>query len=259
MKINVLTSSIKIDQMLEHLDSKPKFIAMDFEFDNIGSKHVLSLGQLMIDKSIYVYDLRRFNKIQKAKYIESMMYPSIKLLHGSESLDLKAMLEFMTRPKFDKFLDTVVDTRFLCEVYHILNKTSYHKCTIYTALHDMKAIDDKEYAILKSVHIDYKLKWNIDNLDEKRLMYAAKDVMFLHNLYIEYKMALGDDVIKVVMDVFRQVFITRLDGYKIMGELDDVILDRILAKSDLGDLTVRDLLKVDYFRKPLKWIFFKYV
>lgn len=251
--------------MLEHLSSKPKFIAMDFEFDNIGSEHILSLGQIEIDKSIYIYDLRRFDKIQKAKYIDYLTHSNIKLLHGSESLDLKFMLEFMGRSNFDKFLDMVVDTRFLCEVYHILNKTHKFKCTIYSALFDVGAIDSKEYQILKSVRINYRQRWNIDKIDKidkKRLTYAAKDVMFLKNLYMEYKKALGIEAIEAISNVYRRVFRIRLDepSFKYdKYDLDDMeqigIFELVVAKSNIGIITLRHLSKVDYFRKPLIWMY----
>ena len=64
---------------------------------------------------------------------------NIKILHGSESLDIPYIFDkVLLNNKHDilLFLRTIIDTRFLC-----FDK----KCSLYELLYSTKTINDKQY------------------------------------------------------------------------------------------------------------------
>jgi hypothetical protein len=285
--ISVLRDINRISQFLKDfkaiLASAAKdtyvYASMDFEFDRDHKKkiHVLTLGQVMfthIDSEnqqlyskVYLYDLRLFSKKQKKEYVQYLLLNPkvIKILHGSESLDLPAIRSTIGHdPDFQTFLTQMVDTRYLCEVHHLLifKKTGqrFKRCTIYSALQNTRTITDDEYNKLASLKINYNKPWNIRKLSNKQIVYASSDVIFLYNLYKAYHVELGDETVRAVMDAYRYAVLTRIGRVNLplkssktadlLVKLESSgVLSKQLSKSPMGHFTIGDLIQIDYLRK----------
>jgi hypothetical protein len=253
--------------------------AMDFEFDmshktkrftmslcQIRFSHLTSTNNIQSSKTI-LYDLRLFDKKQKKQYIDRILLNKsiIKVLHGSESLDLPGLREFIDNDAdFVQFLATMADTRFLCAAHNILwSKQNPHsvpkvKCTIYSALFDLNLLTKQEYDALTSIKINYNKPWIISKLSDKQIKYAAMDVLGLYNLYIGYVDKIGPKLHDLIMEVFRQSALERMgilphdnmDTKKMLENLRaSNVLDKQLIKSPMGSFTIRDMVSIDYLRK----------
>ena len=279
--IEILTNIDRIDRGLKNMQdiidqSTRVWAALDFEFDSINRKHIMSLGQLIItyetDKinhsKIYLFDFRLFSKDQFNLFENLILINKsvVKILHGSESLDVPHLRKIMTSEQnFRQFLNQMVDTRYLCAAHHILlNKKGQNltKCNIYDAMKNVNVITDKKYHELSSIKINYHKPWKIKKLSAKQITYAAGDVAFLFNLYFAYLNLLGEKLVQAIMESYRYVILVR---FGILSEntskkrTNDMIeelkkkngLKDVVAKTDLGNFTLRDLLKIDYLRKHL--------
>lgn len=291
--VTILDNTNKIDSFLEDLQNilqsnknNKIYTGLDFEFDMDFKlkKHVLSLGQIMFtvvdsnkitNHSPTLFDLRLFTDKQKKTFIDNILLNKsiTKILHGSESLDLPALRSIINNDdNFKIFLQTMVDTRFLCEAYNLLRQkiettdVQRFKCTIYSALQDTNAITKEQYDKLSSLKINYKKTWIIKELSSKQITYAAADVLFLYNLFIEYENLLSEKMIDVINETFQYVILVRNDiiesyhkNKKTKSILDDLektdILNKIIVKSALigedVNFKYNDLINIDYFRKPI--------
>jgi hypothetical protein len=134
----------------------PTYMGIDFEFN---TKKV-ALMQIL-------FEIHKKEKIIKKYYI---IYPPIldqkindylkyhimsninilKILHGSESLDIPYLVEVFynmeSEPLINFFL-SMIDTRYLCE-YLNLSKSEPNICRIYDLLFKLKIIDEKEQKLL---------------------------------------------------------------------------------------------------------------
>lgn len=280
--IEILTNIDRIDRGLKNMQeivnkSSRVWAALDFEFDTVNRTHLMSLGQLIITypndgkinhSKIYLFDFRLFSKDQ-FNLFENLILTNrsvVKILHGSESLDVPHLRKIMTSEQnFRQFLNQMVDTRYLCAAHHILlNKKGKNltKCNIYDAMKDVNVITDKKYHELSSIKINYHKPWRIRKLSTKQITYAAGDVAFLFNLYSAYLDLLGEKLVQAIMESYRYVILVR---FGILSEntkkirTKDMIeelkkkngLKDVVAKTDLGNFTLGDLLKIDYLRKHL--------
>ena len=73
-------------------------------------------------------------------------YRIIKILHGSDSLDIPYMFnDLIIKPKYiKKFIHSFVDTRYICEFYNLENNYQNRKCKIYEFLLDQKIINQEK-------------------------------------------------------------------------------------------------------------------
>lgn len=191
---------------------KKAFMCIDFEYNTnrFTKQRKLSSMQIMIiddcynyfdtkyQKSIYILDPINISNINKKELIKYVFCSKIiKIIHGSDSLDIpytyKEILNNDNK-KITKFLNYLVDTRFLCEITkiihnkvdekYILNKTYNKKCSIYNALYDLDVIDKIKYDALEFItsKIDYKQDWRFHKLTLQQIIYSAYDVFYLYDL-----------------------------------------------------------------------------
>jgi hypothetical protein len=274
-------------QYVQNLTSKSDRIhaALDFEFDQMQNKHILALGQLVLTyyerssghnseqspkqfktSKAYLMDFRLFSRKDFSKFERDILTnPKVlKILHGSESLDLPALRKIMSSDsEFKKLLSQMADTRFLCEAHHILLEkrgTRLKKCSIYDALKDTDVISNEEYQKLSSIKINYHKRWKIKKLSQKQITYAVADVLFLHNLYLSYQELLGDQMISLIMESFQYSVLGRMGlltvphaSRKTANLIDALekagVPQKVVAKSPIGVFTIGDLIKIDYFKK----------
>lgn len=282
----------------EYTENKGKIAAaLDFEFESERSKgdadsnsnsiqHILALGQVRFtleyddwsySSPVILYDPRSFTKKQRKKYIDVILLNRsiLKILHGSESLDLPALREFIgDDAQFKEFVtNQIIDTRFLCAAYNILwsknhpKEKTKTKCTIYSALYDLELLTKTEFDNLNSVKINYNKPWTIKKLTEKQVTYAMMDVFGLYNLYTGYAVLLGNELTSFITDVYASSILTRSglglisfadlhsNKYKNIVKNIDLattkLFDKVVAKTPIGDFTLGDAIKIDYLRKNL--------
>jgi hypothetical protein len=134
--------------------------------------------------------------IQTYDYFKThiMANPNIlKILHGSESLDIPYLVEEFF--KFDlsltiDFFLSMIDTRYLCE-YLNLERSEPNICRIYDLLEKTKIIDPTEKANLeaneeKMGHI-YEILIDINTITPELITYSIHDVVYLIDLYLYLK------------------------------------------------------------------------
>jgi len=291
--IMVLTDRHKIDAFFNRVrkiigvQNENIQAGLDFEFDyNFKTKtHDMALGQIALASTsdtmhtntqtvIALFDFRLFNPSQKKTFITDILInPTVlKILHGSESLDLPALRLFIKNDKLFKiFLSQMTDTRFLCEAYNVLRLkypdnwagSQYvydKKCGIYNALYSTRTITKQEFDKLNSIQVDYRVRWSISKLSNTQITYAAADVMFLRNLLKSYTVLLGCNMIKKVNIAYGLSMLHR------MGITQDastgtstasIVTQNTIVKSNTAvlEFTFKDLLQIDYLRKPLTMLY----
>ena len=188
--------------------SKNAYVGIDFEFND----HKVALCQLAFfpqrnNKFIFVFDPNDLST-KESNYLITHLFTSkyiIKLLHGSDSLDIPYIFQdlFMgnTTYIFD-FLCNLIDTRFMCEYNKIIdsndklkNRDINKKCSIYDALLYFDVINKNTYNELLSINRsmesstksnkvdDNKYVWDVNKMNEKQLRYAIYDVFYFMDFY----------------------------------------------------------------------------
>ena len=188
--------------------SKNAYVGIDFEFND----HKVELCQLAFipqrnNKFIFVFDPNDLST-KESNYLITHLFTSkyiIKLLHGSDSLDIPYIFQdlFMgnTTYIFD-FLCNLIDTRFMCEYNKIIdsndklkNRDINKKCSIYDALLYFDVINKNTYNELLSINKsmesstksnkvdDNKYVWDVNKMNEKQLRYAIYDVFYFMDFY----------------------------------------------------------------------------
>lgn len=186
--------------------NKNMYVGIDFEFND----HKVALCQLAFfpyrnNKFIFVFDPSDLSTKQ-SNYLIAHLFTSkyiIKLLHGSDSLDIPYIFQdlFMgnTTYIFD-FLCNLIDTRFMCEYSKIIDSNDNSKkgdinkkCSIYDALLYFDVIDKSKYNELLSINKsmesstksdgDDKYVWDVNKMSKKQLRYAIYDVLYFMDFY----------------------------------------------------------------------------
>jgi hypothetical protein len=175
------------------------YMGIDFEFNT----KKIALMQIL-------FEINKKSKIIKKYYI---IYPPIlskkindflkynimsntnilKILHGSESLDIPWIVEdfynYEVEPIIDFFL-SMIDTRYLCEYLNIATNDK-NICRIYDLLVKLNIIDIKKKEELdlneQKMGNIYEIFIDINNLSKELIIYSIYDVVYLIDIYIELK------------------------------------------------------------------------
>lgn len=212
------------DMLVNEIDNNNKIhCGIDFEFNN----NKIALMQInfvienfryiwIIDPTYYIGD--KLDIINDKIFLNDRIY---KVLHGSESLDIPYIYKYLLnneKNKILKFTNKLIDTRFLCE-YVRISLLVNGKCSIYDAMLYFGTINKNTYDELetnnKNMGPIYKIKWEINNLDDKIILYTINDVLNLNNLV--------NDIFKRILDVTPTYVRTY---YYIMKIIRFVILER---------------------------------
>jgi hypothetical protein len=169
---------------------------VDFEFNRVKDKRVIALCQINFIKNnnsdIFLFYPPNINK---DLFKNLLLSDCIKILHGSESLDLPYLFDniITNNNDRDKFCYNLIDTRYLCEYYNSSNKLE-GKCRIYDLLLNMNVISKSKYDhLMKNDHLMGNI-WEI-NIDvskqsfinnKKLIKYCVYDVLFLPQLFDKF-------------------------------------------------------------------------
>lgn len=235
-----------IDELSQNSNNKV-YMGIDFEFNT----KKMALMQILFQ--IHIGGDAADNKIIKKYFI---IYPPIlsksifkffkynifsninilKILHGSESLDIPYIVDefydYLNELELIiDFFKSMIDTRYLCEYLNIITKKS-DPCKIYDLLLTLDIIDqaEKERLELNEEKMGkiYNIKIDIHNLSPELILYAIHDVVYLVDAYLK----LLDRMIKInpkdyylLLDCIRYSFLEKRYVSNI-GD-DKVILDSI--------------------------------
>lgn len=202
------------------------YLGIDFEFNKIskGDRDVALMQINMENDSdngfIFVFYPPDMNNGERKILIDLLTQPKIiKILHGSESLDIPYLFhQLLIKKELVKlFCKNFYDTKYLCDYAHIKeNKTT--KCSIYFLLTEYNIMtDDKKEELEKieektgpiyTVHID------INKMSKDILVYSLYDVIYLPELIKKF-LKMGKPYTNIIPETTQLVF-----GYKREIDLD---------------------------------------
>lgn len=212
------------DMLVNEVDNNNKIhCGIDFEFND----NIIALMQINFAVNNYryiwivdptYYDKDKINIISDKIFLNDRVY---KVLHGGESLDIPYIYKYLLhndKNKILQFTKKLIDTRFLCE-YVRISVLIKGKCSIYDAMIYFGTINKLTYDDLVNNNDNmgpvYKIKWDINNLDDSIIKYTLNDVLNLN--------VLVNDIFRRILDVTPTYVRTY---YYIMKIVRFVILER---------------------------------
>ena len=198
-----------------------------------------------------------------------------KIFHGADSLDIPYFFyDYFNSDakKITKFMETFVDTRFLCEYSNAYNKVykniEDNQCNIYYLLEKYQVInkDHRKYLDENEEKMGklYEMIIDIDTLSDELILYSLYDVVYLKYLY---KRMIGTiKEYQYVNEMVRIVYLDKRDIVKFVPKeevekfntnyyfkdgkivrLNDVIESNPIFKNQIFNT----LYHVNYFKKNL--------
>lgn len=286
--------------------SNDTFCGIDLEFnmDWKSKKRYISIIQIILifnsneyddtnqKKPIYIFNPLKLSENNLDFFIKYVLCSKVtKIFHGSDSLDfphIYADILMSDKKQFMKFLNSSIDTRFLCELTKRLKlrldikMQNENKCSLYYALINNDVIDKELFNILQkeSDKINYNKPWIIANLTSQQIKYASYDVIYLYDLARSMVRNFGNvesnttfdvdlDPISIVNRLYRFHMMYRLGLSKIsekcknmsqhnvyqVDNIDQKIMDLKLISITFNnkqmDVYFEDVLSIDTIRKTI--------
>jgi hypothetical protein len=268
------------------------YLSIDFEFNN----QKIALAQICFDiyKTIWIVDFTELDKLQKSVVVDELFVNKniIKILHGSESLDLPYIYKELfdsNKKKFVLFTKKMYDTRFLCDYYKsVLNE--HKKCSLYNALLYFGVISQEYFDELEQMNTKmgpiYKIHWNVHKIqyNKPQLMYAALDVLYLKKFLLKVFSNVKSNIpeyypsFKFLVTINRFIFVEkrkitnindltstmlsninkaqcRFDKQPLDVYYLKIISDLTIDRTDTGIINVQSYLKIDYFKNTINDLF----
>jgi len=175
------------------------YMGIDFEFNTKKIALMQILFQIhrkdkIIKKYYIVYPPNLEPEILEFFKIHIMANSNIlKILHGSESLDIPYLVEDFFNMNVELGIDfflSMIDTRYLCEYLNI-EKSTPNICRIYDLLERTQIISPEEKLALetneKKMGPIYEIIININTLTSELITYSIHDVVYLIDLFQNLK------------------------------------------------------------------------
>jgi hypothetical protein len=257
-----------------------RIIGIDFEFNRIKDKRQVALCQINFENNnnsdVFLFyppniDKNIFRKLLTADNI-------IKILHGSESLDLPYLYSnILNETDIENFCKNLFDTRYMCEYYNSINNID-GKCKIYDLLLSLKVITKNKYDELmkndKLIGNIWEVMIDVRNLSKEVAKYSAYDVIYLPDLYRTFMTFEKDKRIgvykKIIPDISSVSFTLRYNNK--LNEISEILskynLDKIefynnqMTFNDIyilifewikiNDNIINHLYNINYFKKIIE-------
>lgn len=197
---------------LSNIPQNDVYIGIDFEFNS----HKIALMQISFKISTPTYSNNEYYILYPPEldqniicYLKKHILSNtniLKILHGSESIDIEyivndlynytysADFETITSDLIDFFV-SMIDTKFLCEYYNLTNSNKLmpykNSCKIYNMLVNHNQISENVKHELEQNEIQMgnisTIDININNLSEHLIIYAIHDVVYLVDIFLTFK------------------------------------------------------------------------
>lgn len=269
--------------------NKQLYCGIDFEF-NSGRIALcqISFYPSKLFKYIFVFDPSKLSNEYTEIFVNMILISKIiKIMHGADSLDVPYIHEELLQnsDNFILFINTLIDTRYLCEYFKIYDKSENMKCSLYDALLYFDVIKKIKYDELNknmnSMGKIYKINWNISTMDKKQLKYSIYDVVYLKKLYRKivddsiiknenlhkqlkliqeidklnyyerYNLSKFLDNNKSSVDKLNNYIIKNNDVNKTLNDIYEENIDNI----KINNIKINNLLKINNFKKLLSLLF----
>jgi len=293
MKILVANSQENLHLFnLDLLNFSGRYLSIDLEFNNIQNKFEVALMQLCLNNSnsnsssnlstIWIINPETLPLEIKTNLVKIFTSSSIfKIVHGSESLDIPYIYNtFLNNDKLliQKFTKKLVDTRFLCEYYKLIDD-NLKKCTLYDCLLYFNTIDQDTYndllTISKKMGKIYRITWDITTISKNNILlqYAYYDVLYLKQLLQDiYKAIIKNapqlvTTFKYINVVMRYVFLERNNISSITSKVKLEVnkynnnpkylnsFNKSIENLEVEDINIDFILKLGYVRNNLIYLF----
>lgn len=178
----------------------PVFMGIDFEFNTKKIALMQILFEIhkkdkIIKKYYIVFPPNLELEIYEFFKINIMANTSIlKILHGSESLDIPYLVEVFFDMDIELGIDfflSMIDTRYLCEYLNIESSDKQNICRIYDLLEKTQIISAQEKLLLETNEIKmgpiYEIFIDINTLTPELITYSIHDVVYLIDLFQHLK------------------------------------------------------------------------
>lgn len=189
-KLKLFTIYVTLYYTKSIFANKKSFVGIDYEFNN----RKIALMQLCFNvpeqtspNVMWIINPSELDGVELGILVDFLMIrlSIYKILHGCDSLDAPYMYQQMFQndtKKIQKFTSRVIDTRFLCEYYKLMQGPE-KKCSIYDALLFFKTISEEKYKALNEISDMagpiQDISWNVHKLSSFNVKYAYYDVLFL--------------------------------------------------------------------------------
>lgn len=236
------------------------YLGIDFEFNKIskGDRDVALMQINMENDSeygfIFVFYPPDLTNGERKVLIELLTQPKIiKILHGSESLDIPYLFhQLLIKSNLIKlFCDNFYDTKYLCDYAHIKeNKTT--KCSIYFLLNEYNVMTDEKKDELEKIEDKtgpiYQVYIDINKLSNDILAYSLYDVIYLPELMKKF-MNLGKPYIDIIPQTTKLVFIFKRDIDSEFNELEKIInqMNIYFIKDNSVLVSLKDIWETYYW------------
>lgn len=194
VNINHMNNIIKKFNLSSKDISNKHYLGIDYEFNKVSkTDREVALMQINLENDsndgyIFVLYPPELSKENNQILLDLLTNTKIiKILHGSESLDIPYLFNqlLITKENIDNFCHGFYDTKYLCDYYHIESGVK-GKCSIYNLLGDNKVITEKKIIELEKIEQKtgpiYLVEIKIHNMSDDILKYAFYDVIFLPEL-----------------------------------------------------------------------------
>jgi hypothetical protein len=294
-KIVVVKNNKDIEEMISYfldfikLNSIKKSVGLDFEFNSSPEGKKIALFQINLesdknDAKIYLFYPPDLKDTQLKILINLLTNPNVKkILHGAESLDIPYLFKniFINDDLRNKFCNNLFDTRYMCEYFHIENNFD-NKCKIYSLMHEMNVIDDKQLEMLLKNEEDmgpiYLIEIDVRNLNEFTMLYSAFDVLYLPALLDQfpknkiYQKLIPELTCFNYIDRYENIFtkpfgelVAKVNNYFLIIDTFDKnkvkmidIFQMYYAWINGKDKTLGILMDINYFKKFIE-VFIKFI
>jgi hypothetical protein len=194
ININHMNNIIKKFNLSSNNISNKHYLGIDFEFNKVSkTDREVALMQMNLENNsndgyIFVLYPPELSKENNQILIDLLTNTKIiKILHGSESLDIPYLFNqlLITKENIDKFCIGFNDTKYLCD-YLQLETGIKGKCSIYNLLADNKVITEKKIVELGKIEEKtgpiYLVEIDIHKMSNEIFKYSFYDVIFLPEL-----------------------------------------------------------------------------
>lgn len=236
-KINICDNKKSIINMINYFNNflnnnnQNKMLGIDFEFNNIKNIRRIALCQLNFEDNtdnsqLFLFYPPDLNLKQTNTFINILTDFNItKILHGGESLDLPYLFEniLKKREHVNNFFNNYIDTKFICDYYHLDKNKKNYKCKINYFNKEMKVISDKQFEYFQKEEEKlgpiYNILVDINKLNDLLILYTITDVLYLPEL-----------VRKFPKNIFYQRIIPEITSLSIISKINSKLFNNLKIK-----------------------------